>query len=31
MAGFRKTVMWVDDEIEMLRAHVMFLETGAIM
>jgi CheY-like chemotaxis protein len=27
MAGFRKTVMWVDDEIEMLRAHVMFLET----
>lgn len=27
MAGFRKTVLWVDDEIEMLRAHVMFLET----
>jgi CheY-like chemotaxis protein len=27
MSGFRKKVMWVDDEIEMLRAHIMFLET----
>ena len=27
MAGSRKTVLWVDDEIEFLRAHIMFLET----
>jgi len=27
MSAFRKKVMWVDDEIEMLRAHIMFLET----
>jgi CheY-like chemotaxis protein len=27
MGSFRKKVMWVDDEIEMLRAHIMFLET----
>jgi CheY-like chemotaxis protein len=27
MGAFRKKVMWVDDEIEMLRAHIMFLET----
>lgn len=27
MAGSRKKVLWVDDEIERLRAHIMFLET----
>ncbi len=27
MSAFRKKVLWVDDEIEMLRAHIMFLET----
>jgi CheY-like chemotaxis protein len=27
MASFRKRVLWVDDEIELLRAHIMFLET----
>ncbi|MGA2506352.1 MAG: bifunctional response regulator/alkaline phosphatase family protein [Chitinispirillaceae bacterium] len=27
MSAFRKKVMWVDDEIEMLRSHIMFLET----
>ncbi len=27
MGGTRKRVMWVDDEIEFLRAHIMFLET----
>ena len=24
---YRKKVLWVDDEIEFLRAHIMFLET----
>jgi CheY-like chemotaxis protein len=27
MTGFRKKVLWVDDEIERLRAHILFLET----
>jgi CheY-like chemotaxis protein len=27
MGGTRKKVLWVDDEIEFLRAHIMFLET----
>ncbi|MBD3421909.1 MAG: response regulator [Chitinivibrionales bacterium] len=27
MAGSRKKVLWVDDEIEFLRSHIMFLET----
>jgi CheY-like chemotaxis protein len=27
MAGGRKNVLWVDDEIEFLRSHIMFLET----
>jgi CheY-like chemotaxis protein len=27
MPGLRKRVLWVDDEIELLRAHIMFLET----
>jgi len=27
MAGGRKKVLWVDDEIEYLRSHIMFLET----
>jgi CheY-like chemotaxis protein len=27
MTAFRKRVLWVDDEIELLRAHIMFLET----
>lgn len=27
MTGSRKKVLWVDDEIERLRAHIMFLET----
>ncbi len=27
MAGNRKTVLWADDEIEFLRAHIMFLES----
>jgi CheY-like chemotaxis protein len=27
MSGTRKKVLWVDDEIEFLRAHIMFLET----
>lgn len=27
MAGSRKKVLWVDDEIERLRSHIMFLET----
>jgi CheY-like chemotaxis protein len=27
MSGNRKKVLWADDEIEFLRAHIMFLET----
>ena len=27
MGGARKRVLWVDDEIEFLRSHIMFLET----
>jgi CheY-like chemotaxis protein len=27
MGGARKKVLWVDDEIEFLRSHIMFLET----
>lgn len=27
MGGARKNVLWVDDEIEFLRSHIMFLET----
>jgi CheY-like chemotaxis protein len=27
MGGTRKNVLWVDDEIEFLRSHIMFLET----
>ena len=27
MSGDRKKIMWVDDEIEFLRSHIMFLET----
>ena len=27
MGGTRKRVLWVDDEIEVLRSHIMFLET----
>lgn len=27
MGGERKKVLWVDDEIEFLRSHIMFLET----
>jgi CheY-like chemotaxis protein len=27
MSGGRKKVLWVDDEIEFLRSHIMFLET----
>jgi CheY-like chemotaxis protein len=27
MGGSRKKVLWVDDEIEFLRSHIMFLET----
>lgn len=27
MPGSRKKVLWVDDEIEFLRSHIMFLET----
>ncbi|HUI92308.1 MAG TPA: bifunctional response regulator/alkaline phosphatase family protein [Chitinivibrionales bacterium] len=27
MSGTRKKVLWADDEIEFLRAHIMFLET----
>jgi CheY-like chemotaxis protein len=27
MGGNRKKVLWADDEIEFLRAHIMFLET----
>ncbi len=27
MSSSRKTVLWVDDEIEFLRAHILFLET----
>ena len=27
MGGSRKKILWVDDEIEFLRAHIMFLET----
>src|SRR5512136_3028886 len=27
MAVTRKKVLWVDDEIEFLRSHIMFLET----
>jgi CheY-like chemotaxis protein len=27
MASARKKVLWVDDEIEFLRSHIMFLET----
>jgi CheY-like chemotaxis protein len=27
MGGSRKKVLWVDDEIEYLRSHIMFLET----
>ena len=27
MSGARKKVLWVDDEIEFLRSHIMFLET----
>lgn len=27
MGGARKSVLWVDDEIEFLRSHIMFLET----
>lgn len=27
MAGSRKRILWVDDEIEFLRSHIMFLET----
>ena len=27
MAGSRKKILWVDDEIEFLRSHIMFLET----
>ncbi len=27
MGGTRKKVLWVDDEIEFLRSHIMFLET----
>ena len=27
MAMTRKQVLWVDDEIEFLRSHIMFLET----
>jgi CheY-like chemotaxis protein len=27
MSGIRKKVLWADDEIEFLRAHIMFLET----
>lgn len=27
MSGGRKKVLWVDDEIEYLRSHIMFLET----
>jgi len=27
MSGTRKKVLWVDDEIEFLRSHIMFLET----
>ena len=27
MSGLRKKILWVDDEIEFLRSHIMFLET----
>ncbi|MDR0306233.1 MAG: bifunctional response regulator/alkaline phosphatase family protein [Chitinispirillales bacterium] len=27
MSGMRRKILWVDDEIEFLRSHIMFLET----